>query len=379
MSDELVETGGGAVEDVDHSAAAVQGAGRYRVQIDGEERYIASIATPNMRIRVAAGQTTVKSGLRSVQPQTIFLDGAYAGPPFHDGERRIYSLDHHEGCIRSITLATCEQAAVALVLGLPVNEGIWNLVINEPDLDSILACWVLVNHIDLSRDDFELLKPVMPLLRVEGNIDSYGFGKEVLSALSHDDYRREQRRLEELMAPIVAAKSSGSWSPDEYEGIVMGILDATDQMLLPPEIVALSFEYQEVGRVRLRGRRIAILCRSGRGIYEVEEYLAGRYGKLLGIVVLDQGGGRFTVRRSDGFGVASLRRLYRQLNKVDPAVRTSRSDENAWGGADDIGGSPRETGSKLTGQQILKQIDRVFGEPHSILRRVADFFTRQGG
>ncbi len=76
-----------------------------------------------MRLRVDAGHTVGRKDLRTVQRQTIFLDGAFAGAPFHDGERRIYSLDHHEGCIRSITLSTCEQAAVVLVLGLPVNEG----------------------------------------------------------------------------------------------------------------------------------------------------------------------------------------------------------------------------------------------------------------
>ncbi len=177
---------------------------------------------------------------------------------------------------------------------------------NEPDLDSILAAWVLMNHIDLVRDGFALLGPVMPLLRVEGNINSYGFGREVLSGLSSDTFRKEQGRLDVLMEPMIALKTAGRWAHSEYESIVLSSLDAIDRMLLPSELLVRSFEFQEVGRVRLRGRRIAILCRSNHGIYEVEEYLSSRYGRQLGMLVLDQGGGRFTLRRTDGFGVAPL-------------------------------------------------------------------------
>lgn len=362
----------GAVEGRDAFKAG--GVGRYHAEGEGDDRYITSIATPNVRLRVAAGLTFTRKDLRAVDAQTVFLDGAFSGPPFHDGERRIYSLDHHDGCIRSITLSTCEQAAVALVLGMPVNEGLWTVVINEPDLDSILAAWVLMNHVDLVRDDFALLAPVMPLLKVEGNIDSYGFGREVLSGLSAEAFATQREKLDSLMEPVKSAKEAGGWQHAAYESIVLTILDAIDRTVLPLDLVARSFEFQETGRVRLRGRRIAILCRSVHGIYEVEEYLSGRYGKLLGIVVLDQGGGRFTLRRSDGFAIAPLRKLYKALNKVDPLLAGRRRGDNEWGGADDIGGSPRETGTGLTGRQVLEQVDYVYGEPRSILKKLVGLF-----
>jgi len=216
----------------------------------------------------------------------------------------------------------------------------------------------------------------MPLLRTEGNIDSYGFGKEILSALPKEVFQREQAKLDSLMQPISELKSSGRWNAAEYEGVVLHILDALDNLLLPAALIGRLMEYQELGRVRLRGRRTAVLCRSTHGIYEVEEHLKERYGKLLGLVVLDQGAGKYTIRRSDGYAIPPLRKLYNALNRADANASSRRNGENRWGGADDIGGSPRETGSVLSGHDILHQIDRLFGERLPLWRRFVRFMTK---
>ena len=52
---------------------------------------------------------------------TIFLDGAAKGEPFMDASRGIYNLDHHEGCVRSFTLSTCEQAMILIRKGLDLD------------------------------------------------------------------------------------------------------------------------------------------------------------------------------------------------------------------------------------------------------------------
>jgi hypothetical protein len=36
-------------------------------------------------------------------------------------------------------------------------------------------------------------------------------------------------------------------------------------------------------------------------------------------------------------------------------------DHNRWGGATDIGGSPRKTGTGLEGEEILRTVGQVFG------------------
>lgn len=351
--------------------------GRYRVETAGDERHILCVNAPNVRLRIEPGLAVTSSGLSRFGRQTIFLDGAYSGAPFHDNDHRHYSLDHHEGCVRSVTLATCEQAAVLLVLGLPIHEGQWTLVINEPDLDAILACWVLMNHVDLLRDNSRLLTDAMPLLRVEGNIDSYGFGKEVLTGLSPATLQQQREKLDMLIQPISELRASGHWTPPEYQNAVLRTLEAIDSQLLPEELLHELLEYEEIARVRLRGPRIAVLCRSSRGIYEVEEHLRTRYGKLLGIVVLEKGDGRFTIRRSDAFLSKSLTYLYESLNAVDRNVSQGEGIENRWGGADDIGGSPRRSGSALSGLVVLEEVGRLYGEVRSPWRRLTEFLARQ--
>jgi hypothetical protein len=55
----------------------------------------------------------------------------------------------------------------------------------------------------------------------------------------------------------------------------------------------------------------------------------------------------------DLFMPISLDDIYERLNFVDPAVKC-RTQTNKWGGADDIGGSPRETGTQLTPAEIVQ-------------------------
>jgi hypothetical protein len=357
------------------AAEPVTRAGRYRLESADGGGSIVSISAPNVHLQVEPGLVINRRGLKRFAAQTIFLDGVFSGPPFHDNERRLYSLDHHDGCVRSATLSTCEQAATALLTGLPINEGRWTLLMNEPDLDAILAAWVLTNHIDLRRDDARLLAAVMPLLRAEGNIDVFGFGKEILTGMPAEVLTEQCRRLETLMQPIRELKAAGRWSAEEFVPLVLQELDAIDRLLLPDDRLRELFEYQELGRTRLRGRRIAILCRSAHGIYEVEAYLRDRYGNLLGMVVLDQGQGRFTVRLADGFLPRPLTALFRRLNRRDRNVSSGNGHENAWGGSNDIGGSPRETGSALSAEEVFREVERVLGEPRSWWARL---FRRRG-
>ena len=63
-----------------------------------------------------------------------------------DHERQVYNFDHHEGCVRAFTLASCEQTLVMYMKGLDLQGREWNIFANEPDLDTILAIWILLNH-----------------------------------------------------------------------------------------------------------------------------------------------------------------------------------------------------------------------------------------
>jgi len=334
--------------------------GRYHVVADGRTRALVCGNASNVALRIVPGLTVTARRRRWYPAQTIFLDGVYGGAPFCDNQARHYSLDHHAGCIRGFTLATCEQAVVMLLQGIPLGVGDWSVYVNDPDLDSLLAAWVLMNHQDLLASERALLKAAMPVIRLEGVIDAHGTDMEVLAGLPDEVHARTRSRIDELMGRERELKGKGAWFKTDWIEYAREMLAALDAMLLPETTLAELVQSQEAGRVAL-GDRMAVLVQSREGIYAIESRLKQRYGGQLGLIVLDQGGGRFTLRQVDTFLHKDLNAVYRALNRQDPAARPSGDPPNVWGGSGNIGGSPRATGSQLGGPQILAVIRDVLG------------------
>ncbi len=312
---------------------------------------------PSIMLHVERGHA-VEPGERDKYPdQSIFLDGVYTGPAFLDNERRQYSLDHHAGCVRAFTLATCEQATVMLMQGLPLWEGEWHVYVNEPDLDAMLAAWVLMNHHALTHDDYAMLRKAMPLIRVEGVIDAYGFDKALLSGLPRRIYEAHKKRIDKLRAEEKRLRNEGGWDTVDVQTFSLGLLERLDADLFPRGLPR-SGGIETQDQAALPSRKVAVLVRSTLGIYEVEEQLKEPYKGELAAIVLDKGDGRMTLRLADAFLPKNLRDVYGALNQSDPNVEGE--DGNAWGGSDDIGGSPRRTGSGLSGKQVLDVVSSVF-------------------
>ncbi len=327
-----------------------------RYALEGNPPKIVCVDLRGVALHVARGLTIEEAERLEYPRQSVFLDGVFGGPAFLDNERRQYSLDHHAGCVRAFTLATCEQACVMLVQRLPLWEGEWHVYVNEPDLDALLAAWVLLNHAALTHDDFALLRKVMPLIRMEGVIDAYGFDKALLSGLPRRIYDAKKRRIEKLRRPERALRERGEWGSADLVAFSLSQLERMDAELFPrgvPRIIGM-----QTTNLGAPTRKLAILVRSQRGIYEIEEVLKQEHGEELALVVLDCGEGRMTLRLVDKFLSKNLNAVYEALNARDP--RVSRDDEiNVWGGSDEIGGSPRVTGSGLTGAEVLETTVRL--------------------
>ncbi|MEZ4340643.1 MAG: hypothetical protein R3B82_28820 [Sandaracinaceae bacterium] len=345
------------------------------VERDGR-KLVMSVNAPNVELFIERGLTVDAAGRKRYGAQTIFLDGVYNGPPFCDNETRQYSLDHHAGVVRGFTIATCEQAAVMLLQGLPLSGGTWTLWINDPDLDSMLAAWVLMNHVELLRDERKLLREAMPVIRLEGVIDAHGTDRELLSALSGKAFADAKARIDLLMGEERRLKTSRRWMMTDWVEYACDQLERIDRELLPESAVDELLELQETGRAILFNDRIAVLLDSTLGIYAVEERLKERYGATLGVIVLRIDENRYTLRLVDAFLPKNLEAVYKALNKVDPKARTRGANPNAWGGSGDIGGSPRETGTGLSGDQILAVLTDVLGPKIPWWKRVWDKLLR---
>lgn len=325
---------------------------RYHVFLQDDDKFLISQNAPNVWLRVVKGLSIKESELRRYPERTIFLDGVFTGAPFIDNENRRYSFDHHAGCVRSFTLATCEQTAIMLLKGLPLAVGEWTIYVNEPDLDSILAAWVLLNHSELLQNDQEYLKIAMPLIRVEGVIDAHGLDKDILTAFPHELYAATKATIDSLISRELNLKSAGQWNTIEYITYTRDMLEELDRLVFYEDYRNELLDYEQISRLSLDGSKQAFLCRSSKGIYAVEEHLKSRYGKNVGLIILDMYNGRYTLRQVDPFMNKDLRYLYKALNRDDPTVQKSGGGDQ-WGGSNDIGGSPRKSGSGLSGYEIL--------------------------
>ena len=333
---------------------------RYEVREDDDGRYLRCIEAPNIAVRIERG-LTVSSGAAKRAPEgTIYLDGAAAGEPFMDVQRRVYNLDHHEGCVRSFTLATCEQAMVMVLKGLDLRSGEWTLWANEPDLDTVLAIWVLLNHMRLAGEESDVRRSIMPVLRLEGAIDAGGLKFAELCAFPDDLHQRTMQVIHNLRVEELAKKTEGSWGELDFLEYTANVLRFIDGMIYSPCDFDALPDIDEIARVQLNRDRLAVICRAGSGIYEVERGLAHLHGDRVGIVILQKTPDTYTVRQVDSFMPTALTSLYDRLNMVDPAVT---GEGNRWGGSAEIGGSPRRSGTKLSPQEIGAVIDHVYHPP----------------
>jgi hypothetical protein len=335
-------------------------ASRYRViEREGQER-IMCLNSPDIHLNVEKGLTVDETGRTGFPKRTIFLDGVYQGAPFYDNKLKQYSLDHHLGCVRAFTLATAEQAVVLLLQGLALGKGRWMLHVNSPDLDAVLAAWVLMNHSVLMRTERRILKRIMPLVRLEGVIDAHGFGWEVLTAFPDRMLRTKMQDVEKLLAREKDIKARGEWSSTDFTAFSRAMLDDLDAVLLTVGEIDELKKVEEIDRVALEDDHVAILCRSHLGIYEIERTLKEQFDENLGIIVLENEPGHYSLRLSNPFLSSDLDTLYQALNEADPSTSGENEDKNCWGGASDIGGSPRSTGTGLQGDQIMRIIGRIF-------------------
>lgn len=74
--------------------------------------------------------------------KSIALDGYVQGPNIDTANEK-YSFDHHDGCIRTFTSATCRQVLDAILLGLDPTG--FMAFVNDVDGDTVLSVWLLQN------------------------------------------------------------------------------------------------------------------------------------------------------------------------------------------------------------------------------------------
>jgi hypothetical protein len=335
--------------------------GRYSVKDEPGGRFLYCREAPEVKVRIERGLTVSAAAARKAAEGSIFLDGVAQSEPFLDAERRVFNLDHHNGCLRAFTLATCEQALVLVLRGLDLKERPWTLCANEPDLDTVLAIWVLLNSMHLTAEEPQIRHAAVPLVRLEGILDVHGGELSDLAGLPQPLLQEAQERLAALRQTELAVKREGRWEGADPLEFTAGQLRALDRMIYPEGYFRGFRNVEVLARAELSDHRVAVVCRSEQGIYETEADLKRLYGKRLGIIALQKDSHTYTLRQVDPFLPATLDAVYPRLNTLDPAVDAGSG--NRWGGSGEIGGSPRRSGTRLSPQEIATACAQAFRKP----------------
>ncbi len=339
---------------------------RYLLKEDDKGPYLTCVEASNIAVRIERGLTVSASAAHKYPKGTIFLDGAAQGEPFMDAAKGIYNLDHHEACVRAFTLATCEQAMIVILKGLDLDDERWNVWANEPDFDTVLAIWLLLNHRRLDAEDPTLRRRMMPIVRLQGVIDAHGFELDELTAFPEQLQKSTLAIINDLRSEELALKGQGEWGTTDLLEFVHSSLRQLDELAYTPGDFEGLREVEELARVRIAANRLGVVCRSEAGVYEVEEHLKELHGDRLGLLILQKDGRTYTIRQVDPFLHTNLDDVYERLNLLDPAVDGDRR----WGGSSDIGGSPRGAGTHLSVDEIV-EICRWVYQPPTLGRRWA--------
>ena len=339
---------------------------RYVVREDEDgHSYLTCREAPTVRLVIEDGAVSAAAA-RNAPPGTIFLDGAAQGAPFLDSERHVHNLDHHEGCVRAFTVAACEQALILVLKGFDLRDREWTVHANEPDLDTVLAVWVLFNHMRLTSTP-EIRRRVNPLVRLEGMIDAHGMELLELCGFSDEQMGETRSALDTLRQREIQLTRTGSRRrPDRLERTVALLREVDGLIYAPEDLHHDGAEVEELARVELPPAGLIVACRSPESIYRVEESLRWLYGERLALIVLqkDDSGEptTITLRQVAPFLPATLEAAYEELNLIDPAAG-HRGSSSRWGGSAEIGGSPRGRGTELTPRQIAEACARAYRGP----------------
>lgn len=278
---------------------------------------------------------------------SIALDGYVQGPQV-DPKNRRFSFDHHAGCLRLVTKATCEQVRESIILGLPTGPEM-TVYVNDLDGDTVLSIWLLQKP-EMARADI-----VETLVRMVGLVDAHGpiIGAHPMHA--------------QLTPPPPWVKDS----PPQSLGMLQEMLDKLDGWFngtyTPPIEGPAKDASNGWGWSPQKGWFKVITHWGMSGFYSQGAVLGFLYNQL------PDGTWMYTVAKASDLVAADLgpgskvrpvtdvsqfeNTILGELGRAEQLKNPSQSLAHTWGGGTSVGGSPRNadnSSSRLTPDEVLE-------------------------
>lgn len=291
-----------------------------------------------MEIIVKRGLVTT---LDQLPPYSIALDGYVQGPEV-DPENHRFSFDHHDKCLRYCTTSACMQAWTAVVLGLEELDK-YTIYANDVDSDVCAAVWCLKNA---ERCKEPLVKKL---------IDAVGLGDMHGGAFSINGMTKT---VEWICAPETDSKRKNDYSKISDEGlntILEAVLHRMDLYVNGESSIEVAKQPKHGEYKILRNEHDWVLIESQDPHCFGAVYQAGFDRVVLCRSQSDNSLAITLAKRSDFIGRFPIRKMYQELNKLEPG----------WGGGSTVGGAPRNpdgSRSRLSLDKIVSVIDRIVQE-----------------
>lgn len=281
-------------------------------------------------------------------PYSIALDGYVHREPFMavSAAGPYRNFNHHESVDRSCTSATCEQVRRAVLLGLydlfrdehGPRATVW---VNDCDQDVCTATWILFHPERAGEAWVRTLAYIEDLLDMSAGGFPMPDERDLLGEVRwvFEPYTGQRPNMAELNAQDMSDIIY------EVHERIEHFLEGTGQSL------PLVGEYRKIG--------------GGPGwvLVDVDHQNARRKmveaGIRAAVEIYARNGDRYLYsvwRRSEyivDFPVSAILDALNEAEGIDP------STEPAWGGSENVGGSPRGVGSKLAPTEVEAIVTRV--------------------
>ena len=272
---------------------------------------------------------------------SVALDGYVIGGPKFDAHKVVANYNHHEGVDRLATRATCGQVLMAIRRGFfrafrDDRGPCLTAYVNDCDED-VCVSWYLLSHGALSEQTMNPLlnRLVMMEDALDATAGAYPFPAD-LPVL---------RELAWVFEPYRQFRLSGGLDRRDaraFRAVVEDVVGRVERHVVGRgSEVPLDVRYDRIGG----GAGWTMVREVG------NEARTGLHadGVLAFVSVRERRDGRHTyvVGRTSPFVAFPVRRVLDACNSVESALAGDLGGD-VWGGSDEIGGSPRAAGSRLT-------------------------------
>lgn len=305
----------------------------------------------NLFVNPNAGSISWDTFCTSSPKFSIALDGYVNEGPRFDYNKVVMNSNHHEGCDRLATRATCAQILMAIRQGMfslfrDHTGPQANVFVNDCDEDVCTSWFLLKNH---HLVDGTMNPMINRLVAMEDALDStagaYPFPAD-LPAL---------QELAWIFEPYRQFRLNGGLDKRDTNSFKSIITDVENRImhhiLGQGEKIPLDTRYNIIGGGNgwSMVEEIGAHARTGMFGDGIKAYVSVRKGQQLN--KLDQ---RYiyTLGKLSPFIPFDLLKLTEAFNKEDVCV----TENDKWGGGNNIMGSPRIAGSSLDPDQLFKLI-----------------------